>query len=92
MSDYISIDEIPLHGNATVWPYAEWRARFDADSSSQRKIPDGMALEITDQLNGKKMNTCRTSIAQYLKHHDMPLVVTMRGERLFIMRKAEAPA
>ena len=24
MSEYIPIDEIPLHGNATIYPYAEW--------------------------------------------------------------------
>ena len=91
MSDCIPIDEIPSHGNATVWPYLEWRDRFDADSSSQRKIPKGMALEITDQLNGQPMVNARTVIAQYLKAHDMRLVVMMRSERLFIVRKAEAP-
>ena len=50
-----------------------------------------MALEITALMTGKKVSTCRTLIAQYLKYHDLPLVVLMRNERLFIVRKAEAP-
>ena len=91
MTDYIPIDEIPHRRHATQYPYAEWRDRFDADSSSERKIPGGMALEITGLMTGKKVSTCRTLIAQYLKYHDLPLVVLMRNERLFIVRKAEAP-
>ena len=76
MSDYIPIDEIPLHGNATQRPYDEWL-----------KIPDGMALEITDQLNGQSVDNCRSTISDYFKRHDMPLVAMMRRERLFIARK-----
>ena len=76
MSDYISIDEIPHRGNATHYPYAEWL-----------KIPEGKALEITEQLNGKTVAIVRTIIAQYLRSHDLSLVVMMRGERLFVARK-----
>ena len=80
MSEYISIDEIPLHGNAAQRPYDEWL-----------KIPEGMALEITDLVDGQPVALCRTVIAQYFKRHDMPLVVMMRRERLFVARKAKAP-
>ena len=81
MSDYISIDEIPLHGNAAQRPYDEWL-----------KIPAGMALEVTDQLNGQSVNNRRSTICDYFKRHNMPLVVMARGKRLFVARKAEAPA
>ena len=76
MTDYIPIDEVPLHGNAKKRPYDEWL-----------KIPDGMALEITDQLNGQSVDNCRSIIADYFKRHDMPLVAMKRGERLFVERK-----
>ena len=81
MSDYIPIDELPpIQGHGTQYPYAEWL-----------KIPEGMALEITDLVDGQPVVEVRTVIAQYFKRHDMPLMVTMRRERLFIVRKAEAP-
>ena len=79
MSDCVPMAEGPATASAR-YPYAEWL-----------KIPDGMALEISDQLNGQPPRSCRQAIAAYFKYHDMPLVVLMRSERLFIVRKAEAP-
>ena len=76
MTDYMPIDEIPLHGNATRRPYDEWL-----------KIPEGMALEVTDQLNGQAIGNYRSCVADYFRTHNMPLVVMMRGERLFVVRK-----
>ena len=73
---YIPIEEVP--SSRASWPYREW-----AETS-----PEGMALEITDQIPEGRSAANVASVRQpYFRLHDSPLIVMRRRERLFIARK-----
>ena len=76
MTKYLSPDEIP--GRKIKWPYQVW----------VKDIPEGKLLEITDQLKGLSIMSARSTIANYCRNNDLPLVPKARGGRLFIFRKA----
>ena len=78
MSEYLSPDEIP--GKKIKWPYNEWVA----------KIPKGELLEITNLLNGRTALSVRSTIYSYCHNHNLPLDAVVRGDRVFVLRKAEA--
>lgn len=76
MSKYISVDDIPGNaGKRNRYPYDEWV-----------KIPDGKAVEVTELLDGVKIQSARNAIHQYISVHRLPLRTVSRGERLFIVR------
>lgn len=81
---YIAIEDIPRSAGAAPerYPYRQWA----------QDIPPGMALEITDQLNGQKVKHVRATIHNALKRHGISLKVVGRKERLFIVQPKRQPA
>ena len=73
---YIPIEEVP--SSRATWPYQEW-----ADT-----IPEGMALEITDQIpEGRSAAGVASVLQPYFRLRDLPLIAMRRGDRLFVARK-----
>lgn len=71
MTEYIDIEDIePI----TKWPYLQW---ID-------EIPEGKAIEITEQLNGQQIPHVRAIISGYFSYHSLPLIVMVRKGHIFI--------
>ena len=80
---YIPIEDIPRSGiiPPDAHPYDEWA----------RTIPEGMALEITNRIDGRTPKNARATIAIALKRKGLSIIVVNRKERLFILHP-RAPA
>ncbi len=74
MTDYIDIASIPGTGPIPKWPREEWN-----------QIPEGEALDITDQIGDQSVARAATAINNALHRCQLPLRAIRRQGRLYII-------
>ncbi len=78
--ELVSLEDLPTPRRpGGDWPYQQW----------EDEIPPGQAIEITDQLNGRKASTVQSTVKMNASRRGLTIRSMVRNNRIWIYKDKE---